>query len=87
LFDTYGYKAGTPIPAQITLQASTFIAQPQPLALGPLTGFTYYESIAARQALLTDDGKNSITISTVDTRTTDPLPKRESVVRKLAHLA
>ncbi|HXR65426.1 MAG TPA: glycosyltransferase family 39 protein [Ktedonobacteraceae bacterium] len=68
LFDIDYSKAGVLIPARIRLQVSTFISQPQTLALGPLTGFTYYENNNAAQTLLTDDGKNSITIPAVEAK-------------------
>ncbi len=67
LFDIDHYKVSVRIPAHIMLQVSTFISQPQTLALGPLTGFTYYENNNAGQTLLTDDGKNRITIPTIAT--------------------
>jgi 4-amino-4-deoxy-L-arabinose transferase-like glycosyltransferase len=62
LFDIYGYKGDTPMPARMSVQVSAFVSQPQTLALGPLTGFTYYENTHVRQTLLTSAGQNTLTL-------------------------
>ena len=58
-------QPGTRLPSQIALQASTSIARPQTMPLGPFTGFTFRSEDTAWQTLLTGDQKTSFTVPVV----------------------
>lgn len=57
-------QSGTAVPLQVTMQAATFVSQPQTLSLGPITGFTYYEEDQNWRTLSTGNSQRTLTLPT-----------------------
>lgn len=65
LFIFHTMKNGDTLPSQVSLQASTFISQPQTLSLGPVKGFIFYNQVTSWQTLFAGDRKPEITLPVV----------------------
>jgi 4-amino-4-deoxy-L-arabinose transferase-like glycosyltransferase len=62
MFTYQPQRPGSRLPAQLTIQVSTFTSQPPVIHAGPLTMTSFTDIDTPARALLTPDGQNSMTL-------------------------